>query len=54
MEEYYYLEDIDGGLVVDLYYMDNYFDPELQRIIMQGTLKEIDAFINFPRNTDII
>ena len=53
-EIYYYLENPDGGLVVDQYYMDNHFDPELQRIIAQGTKQQIEDYIYWLYNTDII
>ena len=51
---YYYLEDVDGGLIVDQYYMDNHFDPELQTVIMQGTAQQIDDYMEWLCNTDII
>ena len=53
---YYYLENPDGGLVVDQYYMDNHFDPELQRIIIQGTKQQIEDFIYwlYVYNADIM
>ena len=53
-EQYYYIQDVDGTMVVDQFYMDNHFDPETQRVLMQGTAKQVQDYLNWLYNTDII
>ncbi len=47
MEKVYYLSDIDGGFLVDQYYMDNYFDPDTDTVIMCGTKEEVEEHIEW-------
>ena len=42
---YYYLEDVDGGFIVDQNYMDNDYDENTEEIIMVGTKEELFAHI---------
>ena len=44
---YFYLEDCNGGFIVDADYMEDSFDSEYETIICTGTLKEIEEYIGF-------
>ena len=44
---YFYLEDCDGGFVVDEEYMNETFDNVNQKLICVGTLEEITNYMNW-------
>jgi hypothetical protein len=44
---YFYIEDCNGGFVADESYMDNEFDHVTQKLLMVGTLEDIENHINW-------
>ena len=51
---YFYIEDVDGGLVVDEYYMNTKFDNADQKLMFVGTAEDVENYIYWLCNTDII
>ena len=44
---FFYLEDCNGGFIVDEEYMENNFDPHYEKLIFNGTMEEIERYINW-------
>ena len=50
--KYYYLEDCNGGFIVDQDYMENNFDAHCEKLIFNGTMEEIEEYINWLCNNE--
>lgn len=44
---YFYIEDCDGGQVVDEVYMNTKFNNVEQKLMFVGTKEDIDNYINW-------
>ena len=53
MEEmYYYLEDANGGFIVDEDYMRDEYDSHYETLVFNGTMEEIEEYIKWLCNND--
>ncbi len=49
---YFYIEDCNGGFIVDQDYMENNFDAHCEKLIFNGTMEEIEEYINWLCNNE--